>query len=473
MMHGQTRVEFIFAVIIFSMIIFYVVNQMNTISSSIISDYNVNNMKAEASSVIEMLTNDRGYPDDWISFLNQGWAKRRKIEISQSPKELMDQQVRINVTYDTDMKSDFSDIRFADSDQVTRIPYWIENKSDGNWALVWLKIHRIPEAEKKSIYMYYGYSSASSESNGNDVFMQFLDLSGTSLPQGWTKQDIGTSGTATLSDGKLRLTNTNGLEVYQNTYQTTHFYKNSTVSGDFAAVARILNHNISTSGLARVGITTQNFVQAKNYNGMAYIAARNSGNSYRFCWQSQEIYRAPDNRSSSGSSSFPTYLKLVRTNFSVSGWQSPDNINWNPIGSPQTPIAIEDIQYVTLFASPISSPLTIEANFSLFYVFRYASPESTGTIKGEETRTNVSWFPIKTVGLADQPDALSMDKITTLNGNCNLLLNFGLNTYRLRIYNSTDLLLYCGTESLSPAKITVSKYVRIGNDLGNITLETW
>lgn len=471
-MHGQTRVEFIFAVIIFSAIIFYVVNQMNIISSSIISDYNVNNMKAEANSVMETLTKSKGYPENWVDFSSQGWQKRRVIDINAGSNELTNQQVRINITYDSDMKSDFSDIRFADSDQVNRIPYWIENKSDGKWALVWLKIHRIPEAEKKSIYIYYGYSSAPSESNGNDVFMQFLDLSGTSLPQGWVKQDIGTSGTATLSDGKLRLTNTNGVEVYQTNYQTTHFYKNSTVSGDFAAVAKILNHNVSTTS-CKVGITVQNFVQAKNYNGMTYIAARRTGNSYRFYWQSQEIYLAPDTYSFSGSSSFPTYLKLIRSNFSVSGWQSLDNINWNPIGSPQTPIAIENLQYVTLFASPISSPLTIEANFSLFYVYRYASPEPTGIIKGEENRTNESWFPIKTVGLADQPDVLSADKIAILNGNCGLLLNFGLNTYRLRIYNSTDLLLYCGTESLSPAKITVSKYVRIGNDLGNITLETW
>jgi len=474
MMHGQTRVEFIFAVIIFSVIIFYVVNQMNTISSSIISDYSINNMKAEANNVMETLTNDKGYPDDWTNFLNQGWAKRRKIEISQSSTELTDQQVRINITYDADMKSDFSDIRFADSDKVTRIPYWIENKSDGNWALIWLKIHRIPEAEKKSIYMYYGYLPASSESNGNNVFMQFLDLSENSLPQGWVKQDIGTPGTATVSNGILRMTHTNGANVYQPNYNATHVYKNSTISGDFAAIAKLLKHNDSST-YCKAGITTQNYVQIRNYNGMAYITARRSGDYYGFYWQSGTTSIAPDNSNTTGSGtvSFPTYLKLMRSNFSVSGWQSNDSINWVLIGSPKTPIAIEDFQYVTLFTSSVSSSQVIEANFSLFYVYRYASPEPTGTIKGEETRTNQSWFPVKTVGLADQPNALSADKIAVLNGNCDLLLNFGLSTYRLRIYNSTNLLLFCGTESLSPAKITVSKYVRIGNSLGNITLELW
>jgi hypothetical protein len=472
MMHGQTRVEFIFAVIIFSAIIFYIVNQMNTISSSIISDYSINNMKAEANSVIETLTNDNGYPENWVDFLNQGWAKRSKIEISQSAMELINQQVKINITYDSDMKSDFSDIRFADSDKVTRIPYWIENKSDGNWALVWLKIHRIPETEKKSVYMYYGYPSTTSESNGNDVFMQFLDLSGNSLPQGWVKQDIGTPGTATVSNGILRMTNTNGANVWQNIYGATHVYKNSTISGDFVAVANLLKHNDSST-YCKVGITLQNYVQARNYNGMAYITARHSGNNYGFYWQSDAINKAPDLQSVGGTVSFPTYLKLMRSNFSVSVWQSNDSKIWVPIGPPKSPIAIEDFQYVTLFASPASSSQVIEANFSLFYVYRYASPEPAGTIKNEETRTNVSWFPVKTVGLADQSDVLSVGKIAALNGNCDLLLNFGLSTYRLRIYNSTNLLLYCGTESLSPAKITVSKYVKVGNSLGNITLELW
>lgn len=473
MMHGQTRVEFIFAVIIFSVIIFYVVNQMNTISSSIISDYRVNNMKAEANSVIETLTNDKGYPEDWTNFINQGWSRRREIKISQSPTELMDQQFRINITYDTDMKPDFSDIRFADSDQVTRIPYWIENKSNGNWALVWLKIQRIPENEKKSIYIYYGYTNATSESNGNNVFMQFLDLSGNSLPWGWVKTDIGSgiTGSATVSNGKLTIDNINGRDVLDPLYEDTQVYKNSTVSGDFVAVTRIVSDNASVT-TSKAGIIIQNFISVKNYNGIAYIAARKD--LYVFSRLTSSLSVAPDRTSTGGTASFPTYLKLIRNNFNVSVYQSYDNINWaSQIGSTRSPLAIEDYQYISLFATPASPSQVIEANFSLFYVYRYASPEPTAAMGGEETRTNESWFPIKTVGLADQPDVLSADKIAALNSNCDLLLNFGLNTYRLRIYNSTDLLLYCGTQSLNPAKITVSKYVKIGNSLGNITLEMW
>jgi hypothetical protein len=478
MMHGQTRVEFIFAVIIFLVIIFYMVNQMNTISSSIISDYNINNMKAEANSVMETLTNDKGYPENWVDFLNQGWQKRRVMDITGGSNELTNQQIRINITYDNDMKSDFSDLRFADSDKVNNIPYWIENKSDGKWVMVWLKIHKIPESGKKSIYMYYNYSSATSESNGNNVFIQFLDLSGSSLPPGWVRTDMGTSGTATVSNGLLRLTNANGIDVWEYNYEATQFLKKSTVSGNFVAVAKVNGLN-DTSDWAKAGIIAQNFVREKNYNGMAMMSTTPSSRSegHDFSWQTRYDTIAPDTENYTGVSViYPTYIKLVRSNSYFSGWYSKNGSAWTQLGSYKSPIALEDLQYVSLFVTPhdeSAQGLIIEANFSMFYVYRYASPEPTGAVGSEETRTNESWFPIKEVGLADQPNILSADKIADLSANCDLLLNFGMNTYRLRIYNSTSLLLYCGTESLSPAKITVSRYVKIGNDLGNITLEMW
>jgi hypothetical protein len=80
---------------------------------------------------------------------------------------------------------------------------------------------------------------------------------------------------------------------------------------------------------------------------------------------------------------------------------------------------------------------------------------------------------VKTVGLANEQNVLSSSKIYELNKNCSLMSNFGIDNYRLKIYNSTNLLLFCGTNSLKPAQVVVSKYVMVENDLGNITLELW
>jgi hypothetical protein len=64
-MKGQTRVEFIFGIILFCVLIFFIVSQINTVFSSIINDYNTNNVKAEAESVIGILSNYKGYPENW------------------------------------------------------------------------------------------------------------------------------------------------------------------------------------------------------------------------------------------------------------------------------------------------------------------------------------------------------------------------------------------------------------------------
>ncbi len=68
---------------------------------------------------------------------------------------------------------------------------------------------------------------------------------------------------------------------------------------------------------------------------------------------------------------------------------------------------------------------------------------------------------------------ISKEKVNDLKENCERLDIFELGTYRLRIYNSTSLMLICGTESLRPPRVFVNKRVLVNNDLGNITMEVW
>lgn len=93
----------------------------------------------------------------------------------------------------------------------------------------------------------------------------------------------------------------------------------------------------------------------------------------------------------------------------------------------------------------------------------------------EDTGEPSNWNPsnVERVGLAYEPYRLSNNKIINLASDCSLLDNFVLRSYRLKIYNSTDLLLFCGTDILdSPAAYEI-KYVDIEGDYGNVTLELW
>ncbi len=86
------------------------------------------------------------------------------------------------------LKSDCSDVRFTDSDGVTELPYWLERGCGTTQTVFWVKVPDIPGGGEKTIYMYYGNPSATSESNGFAVFEFFDDFEEWS---GWTQYGSG------------------------------------------------------------------------------------------------------------------------------------------------------------------------------------------------------------------------------------------------------------------------------------------
>ena len=98
------------------------------------------------------------------------------IDNSLNADELVGYQIRVNVQYDSDMLTDFSDLRFTDNDKQTLIPYWIESHVPSGNAIVWIKAPSIPASSTETIYMYYGNPSATSESNPDATFDLFVNF---------------------------------------------------------------------------------------------------------------------------------------------------------------------------------------------------------------------------------------------------------------------------------------------------------
>ncbi len=87
---------------------------------------------------------------------------------------------------------------------------------------------------------------------------------------------------------------------------------------------------------------------------------------------------------------------------------------------------------------------------------------------------------VRRAGLASSPLVLSASKIYSMSYNCsnsdvygNVLWNFEMKAYRLRVYNSTGLMLICGFDNLEPPIVSETKYVRIGSDYGTVILDLW
>jgi hypothetical protein len=128
---------------------------------------------SEGEFYIEAVGDNDGYGllDPWW---NSGWNYRLPITIDNTGNSntLTDYQLYLEMSSSTSrdfwrhIKSDGSDIRFANSDQTQELPYWIQSfDSTASSAKIWIKVDSIPANAKSDIYLYYGNGSAVSASD--------------------------------------------------------------------------------------------------------------------------------------------------------------------------------------------------------------------------------------------------------------------------------------------------------------------
>jgi alpha-tubulin suppressor-like RCC1 family protein/uncharacterized protein (UPF0333 family) len=108
------------------------------------------------------------------------WKYRREIVINNTNNSNILSNYQVLVTLDTaslisqkKLRSDCGDIRFTDSDGLTFLSYWIESGCNSASTKIWVKVPSIPAGSTKTIYIYYGNPSATSQSDGYSTFLAF------------------------------------------------------------------------------------------------------------------------------------------------------------------------------------------------------------------------------------------------------------------------------------------------------------
>ena len=139
-----------------------------------------------------------------LTWWNGSWGKKRPIYINNTNNAaiLTNFQINLNVTYDSDMNVDFSDLRVANDSSGLTVAFWNESIVNSSYANIWFNASSIPASvwTNSTYYLYYGNPSAVSASNGTNTMVKFDDFSGSnSLP--WI--DYGT--THTIEDGVLKM----------------------------------------------------------------------------------------------------------------------------------------------------------------------------------------------------------------------------------------------------------------------------
>ena len=152
-------------------------------------------MNLSLTYLIDALTGEKGW--------NDSWSKRREILIQEnSGVTQYNYSVLLNISYDSDMNSNFTDIRFVDSVNNQELGYWVESKLDSNWVSVWVNVPELNASINSTIFLYYGNSNASDDSNAQVVFLLYDDFDATNSSK-WSAIE----GSQTVSGGKLQMDN--------------------------------------------------------------------------------------------------------------------------------------------------------------------------------------------------------------------------------------------------------------------------
>ena len=118
---------------------------------------------SQNTGVVDWVDGNEGWDlNEWATWWDLDWAFKREISNLNGTISSL-----YNITYNANMKLDFSDLRFLDNaTESVELNYTIISKVDSTEALV-----RVDNENKTSIYMYYGNSAAADNSNFDNVYL--------------------------------------------------------------------------------------------------------------------------------------------------------------------------------------------------------------------------------------------------------------------------------------------------------------
>jgi hypothetical protein len=131
---------------------------------------------------------------EW-AWWNNDWERKKEVFVQNNNETAQtNYSVYMNITWDSDMQTDFDDLRFLDSTETTELGFGIINKTDSNSAQIWVLVPSLSAGvANTSIYMYYNNPAVSTTGNLNDAFL-FYDNASSDRTSEYSK-----SGTCTFA----------------------------------------------------------------------------------------------------------------------------------------------------------------------------------------------------------------------------------------------------------------------------------
>lgn len=160
-------------------------------------------------------------------WFNTSWDRKKALNFSIATNPtIKDNQILLNISYDSDMQSDFKDLRFINGTETGELKFNVVQKVDGAWIKLWLRLdNNITTTNQTLAYVYYKNSTVVSSASTvlDSVFLFYDDFDADNSTK-WTAiaGSESTSGGAVTIDGDWLYTTIKfGRGVYYETQMTT------------------------------------------------------------------------------------------------------------------------------------------------------------------------------------------------------------------------------------------------------------
>ena len=189
----------------------------------------------------------------WLS----GWSKRQAITLTGGADGAqVDFQLNLAIAYDSDMQSDFDDLRFTDVDGTTLIDSWLEDKIDSTSADIWVEFPTTPaNGVEQTYYMYYDKSDALSDWDIVATFLLGDDFEDGSISGDWSQENTDASRTITEASGKLTIDVSNYNADWWSTVNTApKVFQSIPLSDGYEIVIKLDSNSDANYNQSGVGV---------------------------------------------------------------------------------------------------------------------------------------------------------------------------------------------------------------------------
>lgn len=141
-------------------------------------------------------------------------------------------------------QTDFDDVAFTDNDGETVLSKYLEDKTDSNYAIFWIKINDDLTSNDVTIYIYWGNEEATLSSSGSDVFVWF-DNGDSDLSSSYTMVN-------------LYKVDQNGVWYYYLTDHDYRMYIDSTKDTEGIVINSVSGSNYAIQSKCKIATVTTN-----------------------------------------------------------------------------------------------------------------------------------------------------------------------------------------------------------------------